>query len=69
LTIWAKETAPRFIEKREDMCAAAAQKATGRILSRSLDVVDGNARASGAAQRYRAYTEPIASWRNPIVTG
>ena len=51
LTIWAKETAPRFIEKIDERCAPAAHEATGAILVRSSRVTDGKVRASGAIQR------------------
>mmetsp|Transcript_3859 Transcript_3859/g.10080 ORF Transcript_3859/g.10080 Transcript_3859/m.10080 type:complete len:200 (+) Transcript_3859:648-1247(+) len=68
-TIWAKETAPRFIEKIDDRCAPAAHAATGMIFFTSSIETAGKARASGAAQRKRAYTEPMRNWRKPTVTG
>jgi hypothetical protein len=37
LTIWAKETAPRFIEKIEARCAPAAQNATGKTCSKTRE--------------------------------
>merc|ERR1740117_1012439 len=69
LTIWAKETAPRFIEKMEARCAPAAHAATGSTLRTSSMEVWGRGRQSGASQRKRAYTEPISSCMKPMVTG
>jgi len=41
LTIWAKETAPRFIEKIEARCAPAAHAATGKTCSEKKNGVCG----------------------------
>ena len=51
LTICAKLTAPRFIEKMLERCAPAAQPATGTMAMRSSRVMLGGERASGAIQR------------------
>ena len=53
-TICANETAPRFIEKMEEMCAPAAHPATGRILVRSETVTCGKGRESGAIHKKSA---------------
>mmetsp|Transcript_32847 Transcript_32847/g.77671 ORF Transcript_32847/g.77671 Transcript_32847/m.77671 type:complete len:208 (-) Transcript_32847:274-897(-) len=69
LTIWANETAPRFMLKIEARCAPAAQPATGRTFMTSSMETWGRGRQSGASQRKRAYTEPMSSCMKPMVTG
>lgn len=60
-TIWPKETAPAVIAYTAPACATAAQKPSGASFSTCSNVIFGALRASGAAQRKMAYTEPTMS--------
>ena len=50
LTIWPNETEPAFSASTDAECAAAEQKATGSILTRSEAVIFGGACFVGAAK-------------------
>lgn len=68
-TIWPKETAPAESAKTDAQCAIIEQKPTGSVLTMSSHVTFGVSRASGAAQRKRAYSMPTPSCSTPMVMG